>query len=123
MLNFKIFLIVSGFYEISRDYFTPKGGTVNDLSAWALLISGGTGGLLYWLLTYPTDVLKSALQSDHSDMSQRKYKGYLDCARQLYFNEGGAKRFFRGFTPCLMRSIPANATMLFVLEKCRQLFP
>ena len=113
-------LLPSGFYEICRTYFTPKGGSVADLTVGQQLVSGGIGGFLYWFLTYPTDVVKSAMQSDDIVKRNRKYKGIVDCARKLYFEEGGPPRFFRGFLPCLMRSVPANATMLLVLEKSRQ---
>ena len=100
---------------------TPKGGTVADLSVTSMLVSGGAGGLLFWVFIYPVDVIKSSMQSDAMDKNQRKYKNMIDCAKKLYLEEGGWRKFYRGFTPCIMRSIPANATQLFVLEKCRQL--
>ena len=96
---------------------------MSDLSFVSQLAAGGFGGFLYWFLTYPTDVIKSTLQSDNSDRTQRKYRGIRHCAYTLYTQEGGVRRFFRGLLPCLMRSVPANATMLLVVEKCRQLFP
>jgi solute carrier family 25 carnitine/acylcarnitine transporter 20/29 len=103
-----------------KDYLTPPGGTVNDLPAWSIWVAAGTGGFLYWFLTYPTDVIKSSMQSDELDLSKRRFNGYIDCARKLYVNEGGWKRLFRGFTPCLMRAIPANVTMLYVVEVSRK---
>ncbi|CAH1777306.1 unnamed protein product [Owenia fusiformis] len=109
-----------GFYEVSRTLLTPEGGTVLDLSASALLTSGAVGGFLYWFLTYPTDVIKSSLQADESDRSKRRFKGVVHCTKTLYTTEGGVGRFFRGFLPCLMRSLPANAAMFFVVEKTRQ---
>lgn len=112
--------IYFGFYELLKDAFTPVGGSVTNLPAWAVLISAGTGGFLYWFLTYPTDVIKSSMQSDESNIGQRRFTGILDCAKKLYLTEGGWKRFFRGFTPCLMRAVPANATMLYVVEISRK---
>lgn len=32
---------------------------------------------------------------------------------------GGMSRFYRGFSPCLMRAAPANAVMLFTVDKVR----
>ena len=32
---------------------------------------------------------------------------------------GGVSRFYRGFSPCLMRAAPANAVMLFTVDKVR----
>lgn len=63
------------------------------------------------------------MQADDVVKANRKYKGIVDCARKLYYDEGGWKRFYKGFTPCLMRSIPANAVMFFVVETARKYFP
>jgi len=112
-----------GVFEIGRTHFTPEGGSVSDIPVSRLLVCGGCAGFSYWFFTYPTDVIKSAMQSDSSNKQERKFTNIIDCIKRLYTEEGGAKRFFRGFTPCLMRSVPANATMLTVLELCRQLFP
>ena len=104
-----------------RTYWIPKGGTVSDITTLQQFAAGGVAGFLYWFLTYPTDVVKSAMQSDDITKSNRKYHIIIDCYKKLYRDEGGIPRFFRGFLPCLMRSVPANATMLLVLEKSRQL--
>lgn len=112
-----------GFYELCRTLSIPEGGTVFDLSPMALLASGGTGGFLYWFLTYPTDVIKSTMQADDSVVEKRRFKSIRDCVKKLYNDEGGWRRFYRGFTPCLMRSIPANATLFFVVETIRKYLP
>lgn len=116
-------LILPGFYELCRTLSIPEGGTVFDLSPMALLASGGTGGFLYWFLTYPTDVIKSTMQADDSVLEKRRFKSIRDCVKKLYNDEGGWRRFYRGFTPCLMRSIPANATLFFVVETIRKYLP
>jgi hypothetical protein len=36
---------------------------------------------------------------------------------QLLWAEGGVKRFYRGFTPCLIRAVPANGAMLLTVDK------
>lgn len=35
---------------------------------------------------------------------------------QLLWAEGGVKRFYRGFTPCLIRAAPANGAMLLTVD-------
>lgn len=63
------------------------------------------------------------MQSDSSDWKERKFRNIVHCAKRLYFEEGGWRRFYRGYLPCMMRSLPANAAMFTVVEKCRELFP
>lgn len=35
---------------------------------------------------------------------------------QLLWAEGGVRRFYRGFTPCLIRAAPANGAMLLTVD-------
>jgi hypothetical protein len=37
--------------------------------------------------------------------------------QQLLWSEGGVKRFYKGFTPCIIRAAPANAAMLFTVDR------
>ncbi len=36
---------------------------------------------------------------------------------QKLWAEGGWRRFFKGFTPCLARAVPANGAMLLTVER------
>ncbi len=36
---------------------------------------------------------------------------------QKLWADGGVPRFYRGFSPCLMRAIPANGVMLVTVDK------
>ena len=40
---------------------------------------------------------------------------------QLLWSEGGVRRFYRGFTPCIARAAPANGIMLYTVDKVSQL--
>lgn len=108
-----------GTYEATRQWLrTRHAESGAALPAGAVLTAGGLGGFVYWLCTYPTDVVKSALQTDAVDRAQRKYSGWVDCAKKLYHEEGW-HRFYRGLTPCLLRSVPANAVLFLVVEQSR----
>ena len=109
-----------GFYELVKDYGTPAGLSLSHSPAWVIWWAASTAGFLSWSLLYPTDLIKSAMQSDESDRSQRRFAGIKDCVRKLYVEDGGWRRFFRGITPCLMRAIPANVTMLYIVEMSRR---
>lgn len=66
-----------------------------DIPTSGLFLAGGLGGFLYWFITYPTDVIKSTMQSDSSDVTKRQYQSIVHCVRTLYKEEGW-KRFYRG---------------------------
>jgi solute carrier family 25 carnitine/acylcarnitine transporter 20/29 len=96
------------------------GCETKDLPASVILGAGGLGGVLYWLAIYPVDVVKSAMMTDSIVPAARKYPNMLSTLASLW-KEGGIGRFYRGFSPCLMRAVPANATMLFTVDKMQQL--
>lgn len=65
------------------------------------------------------DVIKSAMMTDSIDPASKKYPNIASAARSLWA-EGGVARFYRGFSPCIMRAAPANAIMLFTVDKVRE---
>lgn len=97
-----------GFYEYTKKMLCEEGQKTTELSALKLMAAGSVGGFFYWSLTYPIDVVKTTMQADTPIRDQRTYKTVLGTFSQLY-KESGTSRFFKGFTPCMMRSIPANA--------------
>jgi solute carrier family 25 (mitochondrial carnitine/acylcarnitine transporter), member 20/29 len=72
------------------------------------LFASSYRSVAYWTLSYPLDIIKSAIQADAIDPKDRKYKGIVHTATTLW-KEGGMKRYTAGLTPCLARSFPANA--------------
>ena len=72
------------------------------------------------LSTYPFDSIKSAMQSDAVEPSERRYSSTVECCRQLWV-EGGWRRFYRGLAPCLLRSFPANAACFLAYERAKQM--
>ena len=102
-----------GAYEYMVRQLKPVGGSVEDVPAWKLLIAGGLCGYFYWGPWYPIDIVKSKLQAD--SLANPRYKGSLDCARQILQTEG-VGGFYRGFAPCMLRAFPANAATFFAFE-------
>eukprot|EP00884_Botryococcus_braunii_P011458 jgi/Botrbrau1/20312/Bobra.0873s0001.1 len=94
--------------------------SVPELGAGITFAAAGTGGLLYWIAVYPIDVIKSAIMTDSIIPAQRQYPGILVTAQKLW-GQGGITRFYRGFTPCLLRAVPANGAMLLTVDKVNQL--
>ncbi|KAJ3574812.1 hypothetical protein NP233_g1510 [Leucocoprinus birnbaumii] len=95
----------AGFYsafEFSKRSFAKKYG--KDIPVWALLASGSTGGIAYWLACYPLDVVKSRIQ-----LRAEPPKGSPIHVAGL----------FRGLTPSLLRSIPAAGSTFAAFELTR----
>eukprot|EP00210_Caulerpa_lentillifera_P007289 g6968.t1 len=88
----------------------------SELPSSFLLSAAGFGGILYWITVYPIDVIKSAQMSDSMIKTERIYPTMITTLRKLY-QEDGVRRFYRGFSPCIARAAPANAAMLFTVEK------
>lgn len=73
-------------------------------------IAGATGGIGFWGLIYPVEIIKTRIQADHLDPAKRKYKGWVDCFKKSLKQEG-VKGLFRGYTPTIARAIPANGAI------------
>lgn len=102
------------FYEACRK-LQAGDKPVSSLSSLQVLLAGGCGGLGYWILCYPFDVIKSAMQTDAIALAERKYKTLPQTAMQLW-KEGGLQRYSLGLGPCLVRSFPANAAGFVTYE-------
>lgn len=110
-----------GSFEImKREAAASRGVHTKDLPAHIVMGAAGLGGILYWCVIYPVDVVKSAMATDAIKKSERQYPTMAVTARKLWA-EGGIKRFYRGFAPCLIRAAPANAAMLYTVDTVNNL--
>jgi len=114
------FFHFGAFEALRREVAKSRGVPVEQVGLWTNMGAGAVGGVLFWTLTYPADVVKSAMQGDNLEPSKRKYNGTVDCVRKLWA-EGGAGRFTRGFSACLARSVPANAVLLASAFRVKEL--
>lgn len=106
-----------GAYEWTKRKLTKgKEATMSDY-----LIAGSAAGLAYWGPNYPIDVIKTQIQADSPNKLERKYKSTIQTANLIY-QEHGIKGFYKGFTPCIIRSVPANAFCFLGFEFAKRLF-
>ncbi|XP_066936635.1 mitochondrial carnitine/acylcarnitine carrier protein-like [Clytia hemisphaerica] len=77
------------------------------------LLQIGNAGLLAGVFTTvimaPGERIKCLLQLQTGDPKNAKYKGALDCAKQLYKEEGLFRGVYRGTAATLLRDVPASA--------------
>jgi len=102
-----------GTFELIRIKYAEKlNCKVNELPIRLNMVAGSVGGLLFWGLFFPFDVIKSTVQADSTNKNEKKYNNTLDCVKKMY-KENGLGRFYRGLSPCLLRAVPANAVLLY----------
>lgn len=108
-------------YEFFRRSFLKEGQKVGDLSVWVTLFAGGMGGVCNWLAVFPIDVIKSRVQTSEIGRYRPGTLGMIQCAKELV-KEDGYKALFKGLSPALFRSFPANAACFLAVEMSMKLF-
>jgi solute carrier family 25 carnitine/acylcarnitine transporter 20/29 len=68
----------------------------------------------FWICSFPFDVVKNRIMAQ-PETKPLKYPSVRACFEYIYRTEG-LKGFYRGFTPCLLRSFPTNGAALMVYE-------
>ncbi|THH30877.1 hypothetical protein EUX98_g3324 [Antrodiella citrinella] len=89
----------AGFYtafEFSRRQFRSIYGS--DIPVWALLASGSTGGISYWLSCYPLDVVKSRIQLRATPPTGTPVQ-YIARELRAIVAESGVAGLFKGLSP------------------------
>lgn len=110
----------AGFYtafEFSKRKFQSMYG--DKVPVWALLASGSTGGIAYWLSCYPLDVIKSRIQLRQTPPTGKPWK-YMTNEIRMVIAESGITGLFRGLSPSLLRTIPAGASTFAAFELTRE---
>jgi len=110
----------AGFYtafEFTKRRFQATYG--QQLPVWALLTSGATGGIAYWLACYPLDVVKSRIQLRATPPTGTPVQ-YIAHELKVIVAESGPSGLFRGLSPSLIRSIPAAASTFAAFELTRE---
>lgn len=107
-----------GTYAVMSKLLNPEGGKMGLGTA---VMAGSVTGVAYWLSCYPLDVLKNRMQAV-ADVRPPVYKSLRHAATELYAAEG-ARGFFVGFAPCLLRAVPANAACFLAYEAVLKVLP
>ncbi|KAM3872555.1 mitochondrial carnitine/acylcarnitine carrier protein-like [Diretmus argenteus] len=98
-------------YEYLKNFLTPEGQSVSQLSTPKIILAGGIAGILNWTIALPPDVLKSNFQT----AADGKYRGLADVLRML-LREEGPRALYKGFNAVFLRAFPANAACFLGFE-------
>ncbi|CAL8318947.1 unnamed protein product [Merluccius merluccius] len=97
-------------YELVRRALTAPGA---EPGTFAVLMAGGTAGVVTWACATPMDVVKARLQL--AGAGGRRYRGVLHCIL-LSAQEEGPRVFFRGLLLNSARAFPVNAVTFLSYE-------
>ncbi len=70
------------------------------------LIVGSISGIFLWTSMYPLDTIKTRIQTNNTSI--------IDTIKQCY-KIGGIKKFWAGYSSCLIRAIPVNIGITYFL--------
>ena len=80
------------------------------------IIGGGLAGMATWASHYPLDLVSSRMEASvalgRPRMTMREH--FVDI-----YAQSGAKGFFRGIGPCLLRAFPVNAAIFLTYDLCK----
>lgn len=85
------------------------------------LLCGCGAGVISKTLTYPLDLFKKRLQVGGFEQARatfgqvRRYRGLLDCTKQV-LQEEGAQGFFKGLSPSLLKAALSTGLVFFWYE-------
>ncbi|CAB3232905.1 unnamed protein product [Arctia plantaginis] len=98
-----------GFY-LGKEIFESDPDNVHSMPE--LFAAGSISGIIASILTAPSEHVKCLLQAQDASGPHPKYKGSIDCFKQLYA-EGGIKNIYKGTLATILRDVPA-AGMYFM---------
>lgn len=104
-----------GAYETFVRAMTPAGGARKDLHQGWVIAAGALGGMAYWVVMYPADTVKSAMQTAGTAAGggQPTFGGTLGAI----FRAGGMRSLYAGITPTVIRAAPSNAVIFWAYEE------
>lgn len=69
---------------------------------------GSVSGLALWTSMYPIDTIKTRLQTGLN-------KNIVEAVQACY-REGGIRKFWAGYSSCLLRAIPVNTAVVYFMK-------
>ena len=99
-----------GCYEFCKQGLVQAQG-LREASLPIIVVSGGIGGSLSWLLMIPFDAIKSRIQTNTSSQISIR-QAFV----QLTSSKEGLAALVRGWRPAVLIAFPANAACFLGME-------
>ena len=99
--------------------------TKKDLLLWESALSGASAGILYNLVLFPADTVKSTIQTEEE--LRPRVKGaprptFFGTLKQLYVKQG-LKGLYAGCGITIVRSVPSSALIFLIYDGLCKQFP
>jgi len=99
--------------------------TKKDLLLWESALSGGSAGILYNLVLFPADTVKSTIQTEEELRPRAKgapRPTFFGTLNQMYVKQG-LKGLYAGCGITIARSVPSNALIFLIYDGLCKRFP
>lgn len=103
-------------YSNLKDFYMEKYESLP--SVWILLSCGAFSSIWGQTISYPLTLIRTKLQSQGIQQENKEFDGIRDCVKKIYKAEG-VTGFYKGFTPNLLKSVPAVAISYTIFENCK----
>jgi hypothetical protein len=97
------------------DYRKEKQGPLTGFTT--AFIAGGLAGIAEWTVSLPLDTIKTRVQSGEGTASS----GFYSACINIYESQG-ARGFYRGIGPVMLRAFPASGAALGGIHIVEQIF-
>lgn len=98
-----------GGYEGCRQLLAKEGQSKDDIGLLKTMVSGAVGGMVFWTVIFPADVVKSRIQVQNTGTN------LITEIMAITRNEGAAM-LYNGLKPTLVRTIPSTAALFVTYE-------
>lgn len=105
-----------GGYEGTRELLRQPNQTKDEIGLWRTMVAGAVGGMIFWTVIFPADVVKSRVQ-----IATGQSGSTLNVVTTIFRNEG-ILALYNGLLPTLCRTIPATAVLFATYEYSKKFF-
>lgn len=106
-----------GAYEFTRSLFASDSKSKDEIGLMKTALCGGIGGVSFWIMIFPTDVIKSRVQIDPNGIIAKK--SVLGGMKHILETEGFLK-LYSGLGPSVIRSFFATAALFVTVNETRK---
>lgn len=105
-------------YEVYKGWFCdPSVSPTDSLQSMSLVMfAGGLAGITSWMVSLPSDVVKSRLQAAHKEDALWRARFPTLLVLGTLLRQEGVLALYKGLVPVLLRAFPANAACFLGYE-------